>query len=214
MDIAIVGAGKASLVLIELYQADKEINIIGVVDPNSFAPGIKLARKLKIAVYSDLKNLLAVRGVDMIVEVTGNPKVRKCIYDVIDGATDLITAGAAQVMDNTLKRQRALQNSDIASDIQKLAELLSETNSTINKTAVKIESVMREFEMLALNASIEAARAGEMGAGFAVVASRMKTTAKHVQQSVSSIAQSASETTHLLKDMSEIQHKLLDTDRS
>ena len=207
MNVAFVGAGKASLKLIELYQTNQLVNIVGVVDPNTWAPGVKLARKLKIPVFSNLKVLLNSNQVNMIVEVTGNTKVLTEIYKLIDGNIDIITAGAALLVDTILKQQTQKKNEEISLDILDLSEKLKGTIDKINQTSFKIDSVMREFELLALNASIEAARSGESGAGFSVVATRMKAVAQNVQQSVSSISESSNEGTNLLKNISVIQKK-------
>lgn len=51
---------------------------------------------------------------------------------------------------------------------------LQEQILEISKTAEQLTSIASSTTMLALNASIEAARAGQMGAGFAVVASKVQ----------------------------------------
>lgn len=52
--------------------------------------------------------------------------------------------------------------------------MLQEQIMQISKTAEELTSIASSTTMLALNASIEAARAGQMGAGFAVVASKVQ----------------------------------------
>ena len=47
-NVLIVGAGRAATALIKMFKDDNSIKIIGVVDTDENAIGIKLAKQLKI----------------------------------------------------------------------------------------------------------------------------------------------------------------------
>lgn len=208
MNVLFVGGGKASVILIHLFQGHSELNIVGVVDPNLNAPGIQLARKLRTGCFRSIKEACQVVRFDLVVEVTGNTKVREEIYRNIGGDVDLLTAGGAQVMDQILNMQKQKQNGSVSNDLSRIGEQLHTVVGGINKLSEDIENLMREFELLSINASIEAARAGEMGRGFSVVAERIMTVSKHVKTSVGTISQSSAEGSRILESMKSIRERL------
>lgn len=79
-NIAIVGGGSACYDLINLIETEasdrSHLNILGVSDPNSNAPGILLAKKINIFTTNDFKDLYSLSGLDIIIELTGSEKVR------------------------------------------------------------------------------------------------------------------------------------------
>ncbi len=70
MRIVIVGAGRGGSALLELFNTCENIEVVGIADRNKNAPGLALARELKVRVFDDLKGLCECRP-DIIINVTG-----------------------------------------------------------------------------------------------------------------------------------------------
>ncbi|HIC92121.1 MAG TPA: PAS domain S-box protein, partial [Syntrophaceae bacterium] len=81
LKVAIVGGGRRCREMLEMVAlGELKIEVIGVADINQDAPGIKSARERGIYTTSDYKDLYKLTGLDLIVELTGDPKV----YDHIN----------------------------------------------------------------------------------------------------------------------------------
>ncbi len=91
--LGLVGGGKAAYEVLQLITGDsrhrRRIEIVGVSDPDSNAPGIGLAKNLKIPTYQDYTFLLAAKP-DLILELTGNPQVREQVIQQKDPHTQVI----------------------------------------------------------------------------------------------------------------------------
>lgn len=83
--LAIIGGGQGGRALLDLLYDDPAVKIIGIADVNPEAPGIVLARRLKIPNTTDFRKLLKSNNVDLIMEVTGNPKIRQEIVQTAPG---------------------------------------------------------------------------------------------------------------------------------
>ena len=70
--------------------------------------------------------------------------------------------------------QQMLSVQDATNQINSVFQLLQEHMDKITSVTQQLDSIASSTTMLALNASIEAARAGQHGAGFAVVASKVR----------------------------------------
>lgn len=81
LKMAIIGGGKACddllTLLIEEHLSPLNIEILGVADPNTEAPGIVHARRLKIFTTTDFKELYSLPGLNFLIELTGSMAVRE-----------------------------------------------------------------------------------------------------------------------------------------
>ncbi|HEY4485782.1 MAG TPA: histidine kinase [Nitrospiria bacterium] len=77
--VAIIGAGRGGTSLIEIFRSDPLVRIIGVADVRADAPGLRLARRLKIPTARSHPALLRGKKVDVLIDVTGDPAVEKSL---------------------------------------------------------------------------------------------------------------------------------------
>lgn len=78
-NVAIIGGGRGGTSLIEIFYNDPLVRIVGVADIDKNAPGIRLARKLKIPVTRDHRKLLKSKKVDLVIDVTGDKAVEEIL---------------------------------------------------------------------------------------------------------------------------------------
>lgn len=96
--VAILGAGRGGTSLIEIFYNDPLVQIIGVADTDPKAPGIRLAKRLKIPVMRDYRRLLRSKQVDLIIDVTGNPAVGEQLAKAPGPSCAVIGGASAKFM--------------------------------------------------------------------------------------------------------------------
>jgi transcriptional regulator with GAF, ATPase, and Fis domain len=111
--VVIVGAGKGGRALLEMFSGDPTVTIVGVADVNPWAPGIELARRLNIAVSTELRELIADPRVDLIIDVTGNAEVQVAIQRLKPFGTEVMGGASAKFMwDLLAERKRSEELED------------------------------------------------------------------------------------------------------
>ncbi|MDF2548590.1 MAG: hypothetical protein K0R93_3488 [Anaerosolibacter sp.] len=225
MNIAIVGAGKGGVSLIESIAKLEDTSIVLVVDPNAEAPGIALAKKLGIKHGQSLDNIADI-PVDMIIEATGKESVAKTLSTKFGNKCNIIDSHGARLIMSLVERdiktlhklnnqldminsttgivQQQLQ--EISSSIETIHDVSTKLNDSSqastqyiqesDKIVKYVNGIAKQTKILGINATIEAARAGEHGKGFSVVA-------EEVQKLANSSAGFANEINNILKHLSD-----------
>ena len=96
--IAIIGGGKGGTTIMNAFHGIDEFEIVGICDTNSDAPGIVLARELGVSVFTDLLEILKQPEIGVIIEATGNAKVREIVSENKAKGVKLIDSDVASIM--------------------------------------------------------------------------------------------------------------------
>jgi PAS domain S-box-containing protein len=141
--ILIVGAGKGGSLLIELFHKSDLAKVLGVVDKNPDAPGIKLAKKLRIPTSTDFKKFLIKRDLEEVINVTGKEKVQRELLKLKPPHVEVIGGYSAKFMWNLIEERKR-------SEIE-LKDTLSLHRATVESTADGILVVSRGGKMVSFN---------------------------------------------------------------
>ena len=141
--ILIVGAGKGGSLLIELFHKSDLAKILGVIDKNPHAPGIKLAKKLRIPTSTDFKRFLKKKDLEEVINVTGKETVQKELLKLKPAHVEVIGGYSAKFMWSLIDERK---RSEIT-----LQDTLSLHRATVESTADGILVVDRTGKMVSFN---------------------------------------------------------------
>ncbi|TVM02965.1 MAG: hypothetical protein CV087_07630 [Candidatus Brocadia sp. WS118] len=115
MKILLIGAGKGGSALLSILHEDKEIEIVGVVDNNQEADGLKIARQLNIPTYSRYEDLIKRSDLDVIIDVTKNLSVLTDIVKNKNSNTEILGGLSAKLIwslvEERKKKEEEIQKS-------------------------------------------------------------------------------------------------------
>jgi PAS domain S-box-containing protein len=105
-NVLIVGAGKGGAALIDLLHKSPNMHVVGIVDIDSDAPGIKLAQYLCIPTGADYKEFFKEKDLDEIINVTGSEKIHRQILQEKPDNVELIGGHSAKLMWGLVEEQK------------------------------------------------------------------------------------------------------------
>lgn len=214
MNIILVGGGNASLLLLDYFRRIDYIKLRGVVDLNDAAPGVVRARELKIPCFKEVDIAIQQAGVDMIIELTGNEKVRQIILENLKNNQHFMSSNAAKIMCDFIEiqdKQRINMVENLSSEFGKLTNKLKASGNYIEQSIRNIDSVLLNMEIIVVNAGIEAARAGEHGRAFDVVVDGMRSTLNEIEMALQGITKAADESQNTMLELVRTEDKLKKT---
>lgn len=96
--VAIIGAGRGGTALMEIFATDPLVEIVAIAEVNPKAPGLGLAKRLKIPITRDYRMLLNLEQVDLIIDVSGNAEVWEFLQDFHRMGVTIIGGASAKFM--------------------------------------------------------------------------------------------------------------------
>jgi methyl-accepting chemotaxis protein len=172
--VGIIGAGRGGVGLLKFFGNNRVTQVKFVVDANEAAPGMEQARARNIPTFADAE--LAIRDAlpDFLFDCTGDAQLEIRIKERLRGTPTMLFAPVTcRMMVQVLEMNAQTMRSDISEVVGGIQGDLSRSLDTSTSVVNRINSIMSNMQMLALNASIEAAKAGIHGRGFSVVAEHL-----------------------------------------
>lgn len=115
MKIVLIGAGKGGSALLSILHEDREIEVVGVVDNNQNAEGLKIARQFNIHTCSEYATLIKREDLDVIIDVTKNPHVHTDIERNKPANTEILGGLSAKLIwslvEERKKKEEEIQKS-------------------------------------------------------------------------------------------------------
>lgn len=176
--IGILGGGDIGTHLLKIFLDLEELKIKYVVDLDSNAPAVKLAKKHKIRTSTNMMDMIEDPEVSLLVEVTGSEQVSAKVKEAIKGKDKDIICGESAyllyyIIEMYIESHQKLLDT-VTEHLTKIHNEIEDNSNDISESITEVEQVTDNLNMLAINASIEAARAGKEGRGFSVVANEVK----------------------------------------
>ncbi len=138
--IMIIGAGAGGTALLPILNDYKEVEITGVADTDSSAPGLVLAEKMQIPTSNDFEKLLAIIDVNIIINVSGNNKVSKKLNKIRElRVVEIIEGESAKILFK-------LVDEKIQSEKEALHRL--HEHEALYKIGIMLTSSESEYELL------------------------------------------------------------------
>ncbi len=107
--VAIVGAGKGGVALLELLHQIPDVDIVGITDKDPEAPGLRRARDLSIHVTREAPDLIGSHGVNLILDVTGDPLMRDTILSHKSPGAEVLNGSTAKLLWNLIQHESKLE---------------------------------------------------------------------------------------------------------
>ena len=96
--VAIIGGGRGGKALLEIFAQDPLARIIGLAEIKPRTTGTTLAKQLGVPVMRDYRELLKLKHLDLIIDVTGNPTVGQVLHTVRRSNLAIIGGASAKFM--------------------------------------------------------------------------------------------------------------------
>jgi len=108
--VVILGAGKGGTAFLELLSHLPDVKIVGIADKVSSSPGLTRARQLDVPVWDNITDLISQDGVNLIIDVTGNPEMPQIIGGHKNDKAEILGGAASKLLWNVVQYESQMQN--------------------------------------------------------------------------------------------------------
>jgi signal transduction histidine kinase len=107
--VAIIGAGRGGTALLDLLHQLRSVEVVGIADRNPAARGLQRARELHVPVYERITDLFDIHGINLVMDVTGDPNMDRLLHEHISQGVDILSGPASRLLWDLVRHESALQ---------------------------------------------------------------------------------------------------------
>jgi two-component system, NtrC family, sensor kinase len=107
--VAILGAGRGGLSLLDLLHRIPSIEIVGMTDRNPTAPGLERARELQVPIATNVQDLIKTHGVNLIVDVTADPEMEAYLHAHKLPGVNILSGSASRLLWKLIQHESKLE---------------------------------------------------------------------------------------------------------
>jgi signal transduction histidine kinase len=107
--VAILGAGRGGTALLDLLHLIPSIEIVGISDRDPAAPGLVRAKNLRIPIAARVEDLVYNHGVNLIMDVTGDPQMERFVHLHKRPETEVLSGSTARLLWELVRHEANLQ---------------------------------------------------------------------------------------------------------
>ena len=107
--VAIVGAGRGGTALLDVLHQIGTIEILGITDKEPSAPGLQRAQEINVTVYERVGDLIKRPGLNLVMDVTGDPSMGPVLQEQLPAETDIISGQASRLLWTLVQHESTLQ---------------------------------------------------------------------------------------------------------
>jgi len=147
LSIAIVGGSLRSASILRLLNEVENLSVVAVADANRQAPGLRLAEDLGIFTTPDITELYQVPGLDIIVDLSDDARVRGQLIDQKPASVELIgTRGSEMVWDLLIAKKRGEEQEKLFVELQVAYDKIRSHERKLQSGKEALERANEELE--------------------------------------------------------------------
>ncbi|MFO0701145.1 MAG: ATP-binding protein [Nitrospira sp.] len=109
MRVAIIGAGRGGTALLDVLHQIGTIEVVGIIDKNPTAPGLRRAQELNVAVYDQVADLIKDQHPSLVMDVTGDPAMESALREQVPPGTDIVNGQTSRLLWLLVQHETTLQ---------------------------------------------------------------------------------------------------------
>ena len=145
--IAIAGGGPRATSVLLLLKDLPNLVVAGVCDSDPTSPAIRLAHELGVFGTTDPKDLLAIEGLDLVLDLSDDPMVREALgAGPAEGIVTLSGSAADLVWDLLITKKRGEERERILSELQIAYDQIRSQERRLQASKEALERANEELE--------------------------------------------------------------------